>query len=107
MGIPTRLPLGVLVAGAILYAGGIAWTSRLTSDWCDKEEVRFAEGLRGVWLWPKSGAEPFPAVLFANGATGTLEHNLPLAIELTKHGVACFLFDFQGQGGSRAGSPSE
>jgi len=102
-----RTALGVLVLGLAVYLGSILWTWRLTASWSEKETLRFSDGLRGVWLWPKSGREPYPAVLFANGGTGTLEHNLPLAIELTKHGVACFLFDFGGQGGSRAGGQPE
>src|SRR5258706_598709 len=108
MGIPSRgLSGGILLLGIALFTGGTARTWTLTRSWSVKEEVRFADGLRGVWLWPKSGREPYPAALFANGATGTLEHNLPLAIELTKHGVACFLFDFGGQGGSKPGHQPE
>jgi pimeloyl-ACP methyl ester carboxylesterase len=103
----TRIALGVLVLGMAIYLGSILWTWRLTTSWSEKETLKFSDGLRGVWLWPKAGKEPYPAVLFANGGTGTLEHNLPLAIELTKHGVACFLFDFGGQGGSKAGGQPE
>lgn len=97
----------MLLGGVVLYGVGVLCTWELTRSWSEKEELRFADGLRGVWLWPREKAEPYPAVLFANGATGTLEHNLPLAIELTKHGVACFLFDFGGQGGSRSGHEPE
>lgn len=108
MRLPFRFSnIAALLVGAALYVGGVLWTSRLTYAWSQNEELRFGPDLRGVWLWPRSGQEPFPGVIFANGGTGTLPHNLPLAVELSKYGVACFLFDFAGQGGSRSGGQPE
>ena len=88
------------LVGLGLYSYGIFSTRTLQDKDALWEEVEFEPGIGGVWLWPKTGEGKMPAVLFANGAAGTLEHNLPLALELVKHGVASFLFDFRGQGRS-------
>jgi uncharacterized protein len=60
----------------------------------------------GAWYVPANGGDPSATVLVANGNAGNRSSRAPLAVALSRRGLAVLLFDYRGYGGN-PGSPSE
>lgn len=81
-----------------------------TSSWPIRPEDHYFAASDGVrlhgWSFSARGPSPAPLLVYFHGNAGNVTLRAPAAIELAKHGIDVFVFDYRGFGRS-AGRPSE